>query len=179
VSNDVIFDLKAHARVLHRRALTRDPKAIQRLRILPEFARAADEEILQALQRRHCLTAVSRQLGFSSWPHVKGVLSDEEQADYGTLLYPSNCHGHWNIWSAAYAEATEIRAAHGGFLLAYRRQFLIVDADFIDSMGLDPADPDWERIGRDWARPADPAARGRLYRQLIHNALVTLVLREA
>jgi hypothetical protein len=53
-----------------------------------------------------------------------------------------------------------------------------VDSNFVDSMGLDPADPDWERIGRDWARPADCAARGRLYRQLVQNALVTLVLQE-
>ncbi len=28
--------------------------------------------------------------------------------------------------------------------------------------GLDPDDPDWERIGRDWVRPLDAAARERL-----------------
>jgi len=29
-------------------------------------------------------------------------------------------------------------------------------------MGLDPSDPDWERIGRDGARPADEQAYQRL-----------------
>jgi len=62
--------------------------------------------------------------------------------------------------------------------LAYKHQLFIVDQYFVESMGLDPADEDWERIARDWVRPQDYVARGRLYQQLIHNALVTLVLQE-
>ncbi len=34
-------------------------------------------------------------------------------------------------------------------------------------LGVDPDDPDWERIGYDWLRPLDEAARGRLERTLI------------
>jgi hypothetical protein len=178
VSDDVIIDLKSHARVLHRRALERDPAALQRLRKLPEFARKTDEDIARALQRKHCLAAAARALGFASWLHLCAVLSDREQDDFGTLLYPTTCHGYYNIWSASYDDAHEIRAAHGGYLLAYKRQFLIVDPPFIESMGLDPEDPDWERMARDWPRPRDPEARRRLYRQLIHNALIALTLQE-
>ena len=175
-SNDVIRDLKAHARVLHRRALEGDPAALRRLRLLPELKRASDAELREQLKRRQCLVAVARQLGFGSWEHARDVLTSREQQDFGTLLYPGSCNGHYNIWSAHYAEAREIRAAHGGYLLAYKRQFLIVEEGYIDSMGLDPHDPDWQRIGRDWVRPADLQARERLYRQLVHNALVTLAL---
>jgi hypothetical protein len=179
VSRDIIIDLKSHARVLHRRAVGEDPAALRRLRILPEFSRLPDDLLAQSLKRRHCLTAVARQLGFQTWAHALAVLAgDENQADFGTLLYPTSCHGHYNIWSASYDEAREIRAANSGYLLAYRRQFLVVDASFIESMGVDPSDPDWELIGRDWVRPVDRDARGRLYRQLVQNALVTLVLRE-
>jgi hypothetical protein len=53
---------------------------------------------------------------------------------------------------------------------------MIVDRFYIESLGLDPDDPAWERIGRDWIRPADPQARAQLYRQLVHNALVTHAL---
>jgi hypothetical protein len=175
-ANPTLSDLKSHARVLHKRALAREPSALQRLRVLPEWARAADELVLAGLQRRHCLAAVARQLGFQHWQHARAVLLGSEQEDFGTLLYPTTCHGHWNIWSASYAEAREIRAAHGGYLLTYKRQFLIVDQHYVESMGLDPNDADWARIERDWARPADLAARGRLYRQLVHNALALLVL---
>jgi hypothetical protein len=178
VSTDVIADLKAHARVLHRRAQTGDAAALQRLRVVSELKRESDETLARNLLRRHCLTAVAKQLGFLSWKHLVDVLTHKEQHDYGTLLYPSSCSGHSNIWSAHYQEACEIRAAHGGYLLAYKNQFVIVDEYFIESMGLDPADEDWERIGRDWAKPKDPAARGRLYHQLIQNALVRLVRQE-
>ncbi|MBC7171580.1 MAG: hypothetical protein H5U40_04100, partial [Polyangiaceae bacterium] len=68
---------------------------------------------------------------------------------------------------ASYEEASTIRAEHGGYLLAYKRHFFIVDSYFIETLGLDPADPDWERIGRDWARPLAPEARTRLYERLI------------
>jgi hypothetical protein len=125
------------------------------------------------------LGAVARQLGFQNWQHARAVLLGDEAGDFGTLLYPATCHGHWNIWSASYGEAREIRAAHGGYLLAYRRQFLIVDQHYIESMGLDPDAADWTRIGRDWVRPGDLAARARLYRQLVHNALSLRVLRDA
>lgn len=178
MSTDVITDLKAHARVLHRRVQAGDPAALERLRVVPEFRRSQAEAIMREAQRRQCLTSVARQLGFASWKHLVDVLTDQEQRDYGALLYPANCSGHCNIWSASYQEASEIRAAHGGYLLAYKHQFLIVDGHYVESMGLDPHDTDWERIGRDWIRPKDLAARGRLYHQLIHNALVTLVLQE-
>ena len=50
----------------------------------------------------------------------------------------------------------------GGYLLPYRHQFLVCESEAIRLLGLDPGDPDWERIGRDWVRPADRDAWRRL-----------------
>lgn len=175
-ASELITELKAHARVLHRRALAADAIALKRARIMPELKKLSDQELTQQLKRRHCLNVVARELGFTHWDHARAVLTSQEQQDFGTLLYPRNCSGHYNIWSAHYEEAREIRAAHGGYLLAYKRQFLIVEDGYIDSMGLDPSDPDWQLMGRDWARPVDVQARERLYRKLVHNALVTMAL---
>jgi hypothetical protein len=69
----------------------------------------------------------------------------------------------------------ELREQNGGYLLAYRWHFFIVEPHFITNLGLDPDDPDWERIGRDWAKPRDPEARERLYAKLI-RARVSEVL---
>ena len=55
----------------------------------------------------------------------------------------------------------------GGFLFPYRNQFFICEWGFVVALGLDPADPDWERIGRDWVRPRDEVARDRLEAKLI------------
>jgi len=154
--------LKTEARHLQRAAKRIEPSALVRLRKLPELRGLADDALQQTLQRRHCLSVVARELGLSGWSHAVAVLSRPETEDFGTLLYPPGCSAHWNIWSASYDEARQIRSEHGGYLLPYKHQFVIVDRDFIDTLGLDPEDDDWTRIGRDWPRAADLIARQRL-----------------
>ena len=162
---DAIDELKARARVLQRRVQAGDAALLAQLRELDEYEATGSTGV----RRRHCLTLVARAFGFANWPHARAVLAGERRDDFGSLLYPDACAAHWNIWSASYAEAKAIRAEHGGYLLAYKRQFLVVDRHFIETLGLDPDDPDWEAIGRDWVEPANPAARERLYRRLVQN----------
>ena len=78
----------------------------------------------------------------------------------------------WNIWSASYEEARTIRQQHGGYLLAYRQHFFITDRHFIKTLGLNPDDPDWELIGRDWVKPTRSDARERLYGKLIRRRTI-------
>jgi len=169
---DGISTLKTRARTLHKQALLGDDSAGQRLGKLPEFRRLENVEVLKRLKRRHCLAVVARECGFEGWSHATSVINGKTgsafgRAGFGTALYPRGGHAHSNIWSASYDEAQQIRSEHGGYLLAYKNQFLVVDAHFIATMGLDPDDPDFDEIGRDWARPANPAARTRLYGKLI------------
>ena len=141
-----IDHIKGEARRLHRAASKREPAAIARARKLPELRALPESELVQTLQRRHCLTVVARGLGFQGWPHALSVLRRPDAEDFGTLLYPPGCSAH----------------SLGGFLLPYRHQFVIVDQYFIATLGLDPEARDWARIGRDWVRPLDTAARHRL-----------------
>jgi hypothetical protein len=172
--SSAITRIKHYARSLQRRARAAEPEALRSLRALREFAQADAQAIGGSVRREHCLTASALSLGFRSWRHALEVLEGQPD-DFGTLLYPSTCMGHWNIWSAHYSEAREIRAAHGGYLLAYRRQFLIVDRDYIDSLGVDPDHPAWTRLGRDWVQPHERVARAQLYDLLVQNALAMLV----
>ena len=168
---DVVSTLKTRARRLHRATAFGEPEAVSRVRLLPELRRLDPAELPAAVKRRHCLSAIARELGFQGWPHALAVLQGREAADFGELLYTGQHSPTLNIWSASYAEARDIRAKHGGYLLAYRRHYLIVDADYIRALGLDAEDPDWEGIGRDWIRPRDPEARKRLYGKLIEGRL--------
>jgi hypothetical protein len=162
----IIDDLKAQARILHRRAVAQDAASLARL----EAANVRERPI----QRRHCLSTVARELGFDGWPHAVAVLRGRRVRDFGTLLYPPDCAAHFNIWCASYDEARSIRAEHGGYLLAYKHQFFIVDSHFVESLGLDARDPDWERIGRDWVEPKDGEARSRLYEKLVRRRQAAL-----
>lgn len=67
-----------------------------------------------------------------------------------------------NRWFASYEDARAAREADGGFLFPYQRYFFVTDAAALRELGLDPADPDWERIGWDWVRPRDSEAWERL-----------------
>ena len=165
-----ILQAKQAARRLHREAREGRPEALARLRKTPSLRPLDGPELLAALKRRHCLSAIALRLGFQGWSHLTAVLSGREQEDFGTLLYPRSA-SYWNIWCAHYDEACRIRQEHGGFLLPYQRQFLVADRYLIEALGLDPDDTDWQRIERDWVRPADPEARRRLYDRAIRFRL--------
>ena len=158
--------VKRRARLLLTAARAGEPDALRRLRSLPELSRVETVDG-PLLKLRHALAVEARALGFSGWSHLSAFLRGAELEDWGTLLYPDGAAAHWNIWSADYEEARSIRSEHGGFLFAYKRHFFIADRHFVAMLGLDPEDDDWQRIGRDWARPGDVAARTRLFASLV------------
>lgn len=168
---DIILSLKTHARVFHRKVQAGDVDALARIRAVDEFKNLDDETISSSVKRRHCLAAIASEIGFSGWSHTLQVLQGKDVNDFGTLLYPGRCSAHLNIWCASHDEARRVRDARDGFLLGWRSQYIVVDDDYIRTLGLDPADPDWRRIGRDWVRPGDPLARRNLYGKLVREAL--------
>jgi hypothetical protein len=164
---NIIDRTKQRARLLQRAVQQGDPNALDKLRTLRELKPLSDQALREQVKRRHCLALLARELGLNGWAHLTTLWNEPEASDFGSLLYPASCAGHWNIWSASYPEAQQIRAQHGGYLLPYRQQFVIVDRYFIDDLGLDAEAPEWARIGRDWAQPSDLMARHTLCRAAI------------
>ncbi len=167
---DATCELKIRAEILHKQ-IQDGAAARLRLRALTEYRRSSVDElasIAPEIQRRHCLNIIAAELGFSNWPHAKSVLTGEEPiANFGDLLCPEKCAMHLNHWCRTHEEAAAMRGETGGYLLAYRHQFLVVDRHYIRTLGLDPDDPDWDALGYDWARPRDAEARTRLYAKLV------------
>ncbi|CAN91472.1 hypothetical protein predicted by Glimmer/Critica [Sorangium cellulosum So ce56] len=167
---DPVRELKTRAELLHKQLASNDAKALLRLRALPELGRV-DEAALAAavagIRRKHCLAVVARECGFSSWERARFALAGEPGApELGTLLYGRD-GGVLHHWFATYEEARAhveaLPEASRGYLLAYKHHFFVADRAFVASLGLDPDDLDWQAMGWDWARPADLAARSRLY----------------
>ena len=48
------------------------------------------------------------------------------------------------------------------YLFPYRQHFVVCEAALLEDLGINPNDPDWDRIGRDWVRPLDVRAQARL-----------------
>ena len=87
-------------------------------------------------------------------------MAPAKEAD--TLWYPPALDVFLNRWFKSYEEARRLLEGEGGYLLPYKHQFFICEAAAVEAMGLDPCDPDWDKIGRDGARPADEQAYQRL-----------------
>jgi hypothetical protein len=81
----------------------------------------------------------------------------------GTIMYVPRMDAILSRWFTNYDEARSAREAEGGYLLPYKNHFFVTSGEAIRELGLDPADPDWARIGWDWVRPQDAEAWQRLH----------------
>ena len=84
------------------------------------------------------------------------------QIDPEKIWYQTSLDVFLNRWFSNHGEARTALESEGGFLLPYQHHFFVCKADVIQALGLDPNDPDWEKIGFDCARPKDQAAFERL-----------------
>jgi len=84
------------------------------------------------------------------------------KTDDGPVMYVSRMAVFLNRWFATYDAARKSMDSEGGYLLPWDGQYVVTVADAIRELGLDPEDPDWKRIGRDWVRPDDIDAWERL-----------------
>lgn len=168
---DPIDELKTRARLLHRRLAAGAADAVARLRVLPGFRKLGDAELAARapeIRLHQCLSVIARELGFAGWPAARAVLGGEWQAqDYGTLLCPTRCAAHFNHWFSDHGAAVACQRERGGTILVYRRHYVVVDRDYLATLGLDPDACEWQQLGRDWSRPRDIEARTRLYGHLI------------
>jgi hypothetical protein len=130
-----------------------------RARLQVNAARRGDAD--SGLKLRDCLNHAARDVGFSNWEHGRRVLGGEAALgdDLGTFWYAPACAALLNAWFARYDEARiALAAAHGGCLLPYRRQFVVVQGEFLLELGLDPADPAWADARRDLVQAYGSAA---------------------
>lgn len=160
-----------------------DPEAsLAAARRLQRLAVFADLRVTDLLARpglvrcKHALAAIAEEEGFSSWGELKRIC--ERGADRpracaragggraGSEFRPPRAAGALHRWFSSHAAARRHLESTGGFLFPYLDHCFVCDADTVRALGLDPEDPDWERMGRDWIDPADREARMRLEAKL-------------
>lgn len=85
-----------------------------------------------------------------------------DDTDLDTLWYQPNFDVFLNRWFSNYEDARKSLESDRGFLFPYKRHFFVCEADVVSAMGLEPDDPDWEKVVWDCAQPVDMAAFLRL-----------------
>ncbi|MDT4966802.1 MAG: hypothetical protein QOJ64_1539 [Acidobacteriota bacterium] len=85
-----------------------------------------------------------------------------KESDGDELWYQPDLDVFLNRWFAHYEDARDSRENEGGYLFPFKRHFFVCEADVIRAIGLDSADPDWQKVGWDCASPVDEAAYQRL-----------------
>ncbi|MDX6694911.1 MAG: hypothetical protein QOF02_2514 [Blastocatellia bacterium] len=143
--------------------------AAEQFRRIRSFSSRTVQQILEAraeVRLKHALAVVALEHGHASWRALKESAETSERPSRvvaeGREMYDRALGAFLNRWFATHEEARASLAEQGGFLLPFDRQFFICEAEGIRTLGLNPDDPDWERIGFDWAQPLDVEAWRRL-----------------
>jgi hypothetical protein len=165
-AGDIIDFLKKQARVLQRSAEGGDASALARIKRQCTTVALGEE-----IKRKNCLATIARELGFTGWKALVDAFQGEADANFQVFLHPSRCQVFWNVWFASYDEAAKVRAKHGGFLLPYKNQFMVVDEDYIRALVPVSDFCDWDAIGRDWPRPCNFNTRLKLVFEIAQESL--------
>lgn len=155
-------EYKTQASLLLKSLKKGDADALKHFKSLAEFFDKEAMSIINQAKRKHALIIVAKLHGFSSWNQFKKMhegLISESFVD----IYQG---GFLNNWFASYQEAKAHQNNFQGFLLPYKKQFFICDADFINFIGFDADNPDWSLIAYDWIKPANTKSWSRLNKQL-------------
>jgi len=86
-------------------------------------------------------------------------------------MYVPTMDAFINRWFARYEDARKSLETEGGFLFPFNDQFFVTESEALRELGMDPGDPDWERIGHDWVRPLDAEAMQRLLEKRLSAGL--------
>lgn len=126
-------------------------KAAKRFQRLPEFNNLTFDALRgMGVKRKHALAVIALEKGFQTWADLKCQL-------------PFIRGGFLNHWFVNYIEAKSYQKENGGFLLPYKNQFFVCDADYINHLGLNASDQDWKLIDFDWVNPKSKSSWRKLY----------------
>lgn len=119
----------------------------------------------KTVQLKTCLEIIAKTAGFGSWRDLKKSVETGGER----FTFPTQS-AFWNVWYGSYAEARKHLEDHGGFLIPHEKHYFICDVHYIENLGIKRSDPDLEKSGNDWARPADAAAFSRILEKISARA---------
>ncbi|TQV88104.1 hypothetical protein [Aliikangiella coralliicola] len=121
----------------------------------------------EKIKRKHALHIIALENGFECWTDLKQQVELENTIDFTTFFgNPAFC-GFTNHWFNNYDEAKKHQLENGGVLLPYRHHYFVTTYLFLEALGFDCGDPDWESMGFDWVNPLSQSAKKSILRKLV------------
>jgi hypothetical protein len=149
-------------------------RAAKRFQSLDSWRDLSAREIrasASAMRLEDAQEVIAFENGFTNWALLAAATADAEFVFHTSRLFPEKSDVFLNLWFHSYEDACAAHEAEPDLVLfPYGEQFVLCEPALLGWLGADPNDPDWEKIGRDWVRPSDEAARQRLAGRL-HKAL--------
>lgn len=147
-----------------------------RASLMMKAARTGDPDALACLgpkpKRRTALNTVALEMTGRNYLDLRALKPRAEPEQRSSVADPARMFERHlaqflNHWFANYEEARLHLEAAGGFLFPFKSQFVVVEADVLRNVGLDPEDPDWAAIGWNWVKPSSATAFAHLSTILI------------
>ncbi|MDX1490579.1 MAG: hypothetical protein R3332_04795 [Pseudohongiellaceae bacterium] len=138
---------------------------IESLRIKAKLLQKSKARSGKSIALKEAYALIATTAGYQSWQEMKSVVEMHE------LIRPKH-FSMTSIWYSTYQEGKTHIDEHGGYLLPYQKQYFVCKPPYLQALGLELEDPDLDKVGTDWAKPADDAAFGRLLDK-IRRAQVT------
>ncbi len=146
----LVAELKTRARLGLKAIRAGDLGLLQRAKL--GFGRAAAQPPEWKL--RHCLALVANEAGFTTWDQARHVLGGQATSsdDMGAFWHAPRCNGLLSHWFADHVRArTCLAEMTQSVLLPYRRQFVVVDENYLRELGVPRASKHWDAADRDLA----------------------------
>ena len=130
--------------------------ALQRCRQYPPLLALSNplfEVTCQPLKRKTALNIIAFEQGWDNW--------DALTKRYDTRWYPTHSPFTLN-WYSQYQDAQVCQQETKGFLLPYQNQYFVCTHEYIEWLGLDAKDENWQKIAFDAAQPKNESALAQL-----------------
>ena len=119
------------------------------------------------------MNLAASEAGFQNWEHARIVLGGEAKTgeDMGDFWHGTEVSVFINHWYASYAEAQEqLRVNEAGYLLPYRKPYLVVTSDYLQALGVSAAPEIWNYNGRDLVQGYGSASWLNLAQQRLQSS---------
>lgn len=133
--------------------------SIDSLKIKAKLLQKAKKKKNSEFTLKEAYLLIAKTAGYSSWKEMK---DDYELAD---VLNPPRWSALWKAWFSSKKEAIKHMTV-GSYLLPYRNQFFICDANYLKALDVSPDDTDLLKVGNDWSDPKDKVAWDSLVKKI-------------